>query len=546
VKTNILCFVGCVLIATGAYADTPTSHSPFSVRETGARGDGSSSDTAAAQKAIDLCAAAGGGTVFFPAGVYLCGSLHLKSGVRLDLDANATIKGSKNIADYDPVETLPFKNDSDSETSFFHYALLWGEGLDHIAITGQGTIDGNWDKRHGPKPIALKRCANVEIKGIRMINAPNYNISLLGTDYVNIDGVTILNGYADGIDPDCCRKVRISNCHIESSDDAIVPKTSFSLGERRSCEDIVVTNCYLGTTAHAFKLGTESGGDFKRIAISNCVMAGFSPSQPAAGGFCLESVDGANIDGVVASNLTMNNVRAPIFLRLGNRGRDMATPTPGTLRNVVVSGVVATNATLASSITGIPGHDVEGVTLSDIRIVHTGGDPFTNVLKDIPEQISAYPTPRMFGVYPTYGLYCRHARDITLRNVQLSFTDDFFRITTTNRKEVHWPESGVPTPSATGNAGPALVCDDVSDLSIDGISARADKEQPLVRFANVHEALVKGCNAPEATSVFLEVSGEHSKSIALMGNDLRSAKTAVSSVGGAPRGAVAKKGNLGH
>ena len=119
---------------------------------------------------------------------------------------------------------------------------------------------------------------------------------------------------------------------------------------------------------------------------------------------------------------------------------------------MVISGVVAVGATLTSSITGIPGYDVEGVTLADIRIVLRGGDQYCDTLKDIPEQVPAYPTPRMFGVFPAYGLYCRHARDVTLRNVQLSYTDDFFRITTQNRKEVKWQASGVPYPVRAGKS----------------------------------------------------------------------------------------------
>ena len=223
------------------------------------------------QRAIDACAAGGGGTVFFPAGTYLCGSLHLKNNITLHLDNGATILGSTVVKDYDPPETLDFKNDADTETTYFHQSLIWGEGIERVTITGEGTINSGFEQRHGPKPIALKRCKYVDIFGIHILNAPNYAISLLGTDFVNIDGVTILNAFADGIDPDSCRNVRISNCHIEAIDDAIVPKTSFSLGERRSCENITVTNCFLSTRCNGFKLGTESGGDFRRIAVSNCV-----------------------------------------------------------------------------------------------------------------------------------------------------------------------------------------------------------------------------------------------------------------------------------
>src|SRR6185295_4075607 len=164
--------------------------------------------------------------------------------------------------------------------------------------------------------------------------------------------VTILNALADGIDPDASQNVRISNCHIESWDDAIVPKASFSLGERRATENITVTNCYLATACNCFKLGTESGGDFKRIAVSNCIMDGLKGKRDAISGIALESVDGSNLDGVVVSNITMVNVCAPIFIRLGNRGRDMEPDVHGTLKNVSIDNVVATNASLTCSISG--------------------------------------------------------------------------------------------------------------------------------------------------------------------------------------------------
>ncbi|MFA6244907.1 MAG: glycosyl hydrolase family 28-related protein, partial [Candidatus Hydrogenedentales bacterium] len=297
----ILCFVCVVALAQ----TSPPAASPYAVRAFGAVGDGVAKDTAAVQKAMDACAEGGGGTVYFAPGAYLCGSLHLRSNVTLYLDTAAVIKGSRDIADYDPYEELGFENDSDRETSFFHQSLIWGEGVEHIGIVGAGTIDSNFEHRGGPKAVGLKRCKYVEIRGIHVLNTPNYAISMLGTDYVNIEGVTIQNGFADGIDPDSCQNVRISNCHIETFDDAIVPKASFSLGERRASENITVTNCYLATVCNAFKLGTESGGDFKRIAVSNCVMSGLPSRRPALSGISLESVDGSNIDGVAISNCTM-------------------------------------------------------------------------------------------------------------------------------------------------------------------------------------------------------------------------------------------------
>ena len=497
-----------------------TNPTGFNIRDFGATGDGTTRDTDAIQKAIDACAAAGGGTVVFSPGTYFSGSLHLKSRVMLWLDHGATILGSRRKSDYDPYEELGFENDADNETSYFHTALIWGEDVEHVGIAGSGVIDANFTRRGGPKPIALKRCRFVEISGIRILNAPNYAISMLGTDYVNIDGVTILNGYCDGIDPDSCRNVRIANCHIESFDDAIVPKASFSLGQRRTCEQITVTNCILSTACTGFKLGTESGGGFRRIAVSNCVITGFKDNRPAISGIAIESVDGADLDGVTVSNITMVDVRAPIFIRLGNRGRDMDVPVAGTLRNVSITNIVATDASLACSITGIPGHNVRGVTLSDIRVEFKGGNP--RQPSDVPviEEIAHYPEAQMFGALPAYGLFCRHVEDLTLSNVRFGYRDGFFRLTTDAYRQVKWPEdNSAPSHSEPAEAGHALFCEDVHNLIINGFGARPSSDgASLLRFSNVTNALINGSMPSEDTPVFLEVAGEPPHSIHLDGN----------------------------
>ena len=521
--------------------------SAYKVRDHGAVGDGATKDTAAVQRAIEACAGTGG-TVYFAPGTYLCGSLHLRSNVTLWLDAGATILGSTDNDDYDRYEELGFDNDADRETTYFHYALIWGEDVERVGILGSGTIDSNRRRRGGPKAIALKRCRYVDLKGVTILNCPNYCISMLGTDYVDIDGVTLLEGHCDGIDPDSCRNVRIANCHIETWDDAIVPKASFSLGEVRACENITVTNCYLATGCQNFKLGTESGGDFKRIAVTNCVMDGLEGRRPPIAGIAIESVDGSNIDGVVVSNITMVKVRAPIFIRLGNRGRDMDTPVPGTLRNVTISNVVATGASLTSSITGIPGHDVEGVTLSNIRIRYAGGTAYRPPDKPIPESIPAYPDPRIFEALPAYGLFCRHVNDLTLSNVHLLADDGFWRLMTEDRDVVEWQtKDGVPRPSQQGPLGHALLCDDVTGLNLDGLRATACATgAALLRFVNVRDALVRGCFAPAGTEAFVEALGGETCGISLLANDLRRAKRAVALGKDAPHKAVVVVGSRGE
>src|SRR5689334_14439311 len=284
------------------------------VRDFGALGDGRTHGTRAIQRAIDAAHRAGGGTVRLPAGDWLSGSLRLRSRVTLELGTGAVLVASPDDADFASRERLSFSTGSDTETTDFAHALLAGRDLEHVAVCGSGIIDMNRSRRGGPKPVALKRCRFVTIRDVTILHAPNYCVSLAGCEDVVIDGVTIREAYADGIDPDCCRRVRVVNCDVESDDDALCLKASFALGMRGATEDVIVANCRLRSPSNCFKLGTESTGDFRRIVLSNCIFRGMPPVTRDAfdvidvvegGGVAIESVDGGTVDGVLVSNVVM-------------------------------------------------------------------------------------------------------------------------------------------------------------------------------------------------------------------------------------------------
>jgi polygalacturonase len=486
------------------------------VRDYGAKGDGVTKDTAAVQAAIDA-SAENGGTVFVPAGRYLCGTLHLRSHVALYLDAGASVMASPDDADFDRCEILPFQPVDDDETTYFHYALLAGEDVEDIAILGPGSVDGHRTERGGPKTIALKNCRRIAIRGITVKNSPNYSISFLGCDYVDVDGVTVLNGYADGIDPDCSRYVRIANCLIDCRDDAVCPKASQALGYRRSTEHLAVTNCVLSTNQSHIKLGTESAGDFKYLAFTNCTMYNRSAERPAVSGLSIESVDGSNIEGLVASNLTMHGAQAPLFLRLGNRGRGLEKPAPGSLKNVSIANIVATGAVITPSVTGLAGSPVKNVSLSNMNITMKGGQADSQGL-DVPEVENKYPEAGMFGLLPAYGLYARHVEGLTLDNIQ-----------------TRWEET---------DARPAMIFDDIKDLSIRGFQAGAAAgTQPVIWFHQVVGALLEGCRAPAGTQAFLKITGAQSSQITLLANDLLRAAEPVELAPEVAKSAVTLAGN---
>lgn len=334
---------------------------------------------------------------------------------------------------------------------------------------------------------------------------------MLRSDGVVVRGVSLISHLrgpnTDGIDIDSSRNVRVADCYIEGGDDAIVIKTPRRPGfEPRPAENITITNCVMTSTSNCFKLGTESASDFRNIAISNSVMFKLPGAFRAPiSGIAIESVDGGTIDGLVASNLTMRDVGTPVFIRLGNRGRGMKEPQPGRVENVSISNVVATGSLVTSSVTGLPGHLVRRVSLSDIRISMKGGERKEAGL-EVPELAEQYPEAWMFGVLPAYGLYARHVEGLTLRNL-----------------EVRWEQEDVR---------PALVFDDAREVVVDGFRTEtAAGGGALIRMHNTKGAYVSGAHLPASARVLVEVTGGESGEIRIGGGLLRGAKAAIAGPG---------------
>ena len=471
---------------------------PRSVRDYGARSDGKTNDTAAIQAAID--AAASGGVVLFPPGDYVSGTLRLRSRLVLRLAAGATLIASPDDADFDPYEKLAYESFADRETTDFNFALLQGRRLQHVSIIGPGRIDGNRRSRGGPKPIALKQCRHVTIRDLTLENAPNYTISLLGCDHVDIRGVTIRNGYADGIDPDCCRYVRIAGCRVESRDDAIVLKSSLALGVRRSTEYVVVTDCDLVNVRNGLKIGTESSGDFTNIVFRNCTLSGrtefwkplpFDVRPFPSAGVSIQNVDGGRLEHVVVSGITMVDVRAPIFVRLGERGQGQAVPEAGELTKITISNVVATGAEWTSSITGIPGHHVSDIALDNIRITAKGGGDAALVTRPVPEREREYPDAARFRNLPAHGLYCRHVTRLRLERTMLTVAEP--------------------------DARPALILDDVREATVRAMVATAPPDAgPVAWLRSARDCLLGDIRATGAQTL-IRLSGAETARVRVVG-----------------------------
>jgi polygalacturonase len=428
------------------------AHGTLDVRAFGASGDGKTLDTPAINKAIEAAAAAGGGVVRFPAGNYLCYSIHLKSHITLLLDAGATIVAADAPAagtsgGYDPPEPNAWDKFQDFGHSHWHNSLIWGEDLQNISIEGQGLIWGKGLSRGdhdvvlaagvGNKSISLKNCQNVTLRDISILHGGHFAILATGVDNLTIDNLKI-DTNRDAIDIDCCRNVRVSNCSVNSPwDDGICLKDSYGLGFARSTDHVTITNCYVtggyeeGTMLDAtykrfapdfkvprngrIKFGTESNGGFRNITISNCVIEDCK-------GIALESVDGAILEDVAITNITMRDiVDVPFFLRLGSRMRGPEGTPVGELRRVLISNVMVSNCASrqATLITGIPGHTIEDVKLGNILVLHRGGGTKADAAIQPPEVENGYPEPNRFGPMPAHGFYIRHVKRIEIKDVEI-------------------------------------------------------------------------------------------------------------------------------
>jgi polygalacturonase len=467
----------------------------FDIRTYGAVGDGKTVDSPAINKAIEAAAAAGGGTVLFPAGTWLSFSIRLKSHVALVLSQGATILAADsplpgattgyNGGTYDAVEpNTAWDAYQDYGHNHWHNSLIWGEGINDVSITGPGLIFGKGlsygagPGRVGParagfgperpagapapptvrpprgnytmfqaeqpgvgnKAIALKNCRNVLFRDFSILKGGHFGLLLTGVDNLTIDNLTI-DTDRDGIDIDCCKNVRVSNCFVNSPwDDAICPKSSYALGYNRATENLTITNCYvagsyeLGTMLDGtykkfapdvprlarngrIKCGTESNGGFKNITISNCVFDGCM-------GLALESEDGALCEDIAISNITMRDVvSAPLFWRLGDRLRGPKETTKvGTLQRVVVDNLVSYNTAphISSILSGIPDHAIRDIKISNVYIQHGGGGTAEDAKIVMPENADKYPDPGMFGpTTPSQGFFLRHITNLEMSHVEV-------------------------------------------------------------------------------------------------------------------------------
>ena len=493
-----------VLNGAAGAADTT-----WNVRDFGARGDGRQLDTLAINHAIEAAAVAGGGTVLLPPGTYLCYSIHLMSYVTLQLASGTIVLAASppegdEQQGYDLAEdNKPGEGYQDFGHSHWHNSLIWGVGLQNVSICGPGLIWGKGISRgefQGPiatmpgaanKTIALKNCHDVTLRDFSILQGGHLGILTTGVDNLTVDNVKIDTNRA-GIDMDCCRNVRVSRCSINAPwDDAICLKSSFALGHARAAEMITISDCMVsgsfeeGTlldgTFQRFaedadidrngriKFGTESNGGFRNITITNCIFDGCF-------GLAILSVDGAVIEDVTVSNITMRDtVAAPIFIRLGSRMRGPVGTPVGAIRRINLSNIVSssTSSLICSMIAGVPDHRVEDIKISNVLIQHSGGGTRIEAARPLEEKEREYPEPNMFGNTPAHGFLIRHAAGIEI--------------------------SGFKVIASTSDARPCFLLEDVERVDFANVHAEKVLGTPAFVLNRVQDFSVTGCKAvPDA------------------------------------------------
>ena len=527
----------------------PLVAATYNVRDYGAKGDGVAIDSPAINKAIEAAAAAGGGTVYVPAGDYLSFSIRLKSKITLFLESGSTIIAAEPAADgksgYDLAEPNKWDNYEDYGHSHWHNSLIWGEDLQDIAILGPGRIFGrglskgfgrgirdqlpeeraagtaapiaiNAPKKGsitpgpfgyprvgdtlapymGNKAIALKNCRNVIFRDFTIYHGGHFGILGTAVDNWTLDNLKI-DTNRDGMDIDCSQNVRVSNCTVNSPyDDGICPKSDFSLGYNRPTENVTITNCevsgydegtlldgtrqrkvvYKEGPTGRIKCGTESNGGYRNIAISNCVFE-------YCRGLAFESVDGALMEDITVSNLTMRDiVSAPIFIRLGARLRGPEAKI-GTARRIKIDNVIAHNVGSRSGIliSGLTAEPIRDLSLSNIFIDFTGGGTKAEGERVVDEYEDGYPEPYSFGVIPSWGLYARHVKNFSLDRVEFRLAADDQRPTAAL---VDVSEAFLERTKLTHGAGaPTLLLSHVNGLVVHNSTGLLDttRDQPVDR-----------------------------------------------------------------
>jgi polygalacturonase len=487
-----------VVAQSASAADPPY----YDVRSYGATGDGRTLETAAIQKAVDTCAAAGGGKVVIPAGQYLTGPIFLKSRVQVEIESGAVLVGSTNFSDYPVIDGR-----WEGIERKIYASLFTGRGLHDVSITGRGVLEGQgavWWAAHRktlelrkklgikgrepehppdaplrwprPRIINLYNCTNVLVRDLTIQNSPSWQVHPVYCENVTLDNLTIIapanSANTDAVDPDSCRNVRISNCHFDVGDDCIVIKSGYNEDGRRvgiPCENIVICNCTFARGHGGVVIGSEMSGSVRNVTVANCVFDGTQrgirvKTAPGRGGV---------IEYFRASNLVMRNITDAAFSvtaayadTMTDAKTEAAAETIPHMRHFYWGDISVVNAKKVADLSSIANSPLEDLRLYNVQAVGAKA-----------------------------GIVCENAKGVVLQDISLQ------------------PESG-----------PAIEARKVTNLEVLRLAVEKPKANtPVLLLDHVSQALVHGCQVGAGPDVFVRCAGEADQGITVEGNRLPAA-----------------------
>ena len=508
----------------------------YNIRDYGAKGDGTTIDTAAVQATIDACHRDQGGTVLVPAGQFQIGTIELKSNVTLHVSAGGKLLGSADGKQYHAVDTIPLSGDSTLEDG--NWALIFAVNSKNVTVEGPGMIDGQGQQFHSPsrgvpppsgiggdlRPYTLLfyHCPNLRVRNIEMIRSAYHCVRVIQSDYVHMGGLHIhnrVNGNNDGFHFISCRYVTVDNCIVQSQDDACA-----LFG---SCQFVTVTNSSFSTRWSVFRFG---GGVAQNISISNCVLY-----QVYGCPIKFHGSPGSRFENISFSDLVLQDVTGPIHISIGPATRPTRSTAPPVARNISFSNIHGTVTTNPGELPDFPypanyrpgeGHScitlnsvgdavLERISFNNVHLTFGGGGTAQEAARrDLPQIAGEY---FMLGPMPAYGFYARNARGITLQNVRLELSAPDLR--------------------------PAMILDHVDDAAINGLSVQGNVDaESLLRFIDTKNTLLTSTRVLSPAAVFLQLEGADNHNITIDGGDLSRAATPLKFNAGANPRAVKLRG----
>lgn len=416
------------------------------------RPDSQNPHTQLIQDAVDACSAQGGGRVVLEAGRYYSGTILLRDGVNLHLQKGAILLGSTKGSDYLHRNGPPGGRLLGAENGT---ALIYATNASNIALTGEGTLDGNgslyftkkqnvpeWveSRKHWgtwvpgfestlrlperPRALVLfSECTRVRVELANIQNSPAWTVHMHACNQVELRGIRLRGGLdgsnTDGIDLDGCSDVLVENCDIFTGDDAIALKSTGMWGIKRPCRRIMVRRCRMRSTTHGFTIGTETRDDFEDIVLEDSAIERAGDYRTLTG-IGLSMVDGASIRRTRVSNVVVSDCIGPVQIRLANAGRGQAIPSPGSIEDIVLENVRIIRAFGNCLLAGLRNRPLRNITLRNIDLEFSGPVDPSKVMREVPELDHEFPPSEAWRYLPAYGFFCRHLENLTFSGVNIT------------------------------------------------------------------------------------------------------------------------------